>query len=311
MSEKFSRADFYCLLMTLIWGANMSIAKDAMVEMTPLSFNGVRLMLATLLLWFLTLLKEGQIRLRRQDVRIILILGVVGNTAYQLLFIYGLYYTKAGNVGLLLASATILTAILSRMLGHEKLSPIVWIGIGVSLSGVGCILWESAEIGFSSGTLPGDLMILAAAACWSVYTVYSKSIMDQYTPLSLTTLTVAVGGFFFFLWSIPDILGQQWDAVSPKGYAELGFSLTFAIALGYAIWFDAIDKLGSTRTAIYGNLIPFSSLLFAAFFLNEPVTLFQAAGGGLILTGIYLTRLGRARGAAVARLGGRDSRLGA
>ncbi len=58
-------------------------------------------------------------------------------------------------------------------------------------------------------------------------------------------------------------------------------------------WFYCVDRLGSTKTAIYANLIPFWTLLFAWLFIGEAITLLQILGGILILTGIYLTKLKR------------------
>lgn len=303
MRTRFSRADLMCLLMSLIWGANMSITKDALSEISPLGYNGIRLMIAILLLSILARLLGEKLSFRRRDLWKILGLGLIGNTAYQLCFIFGLHATKAGNVGFLLASGTVFTALLSRILGHESLPRLVWVGIGISLTGVFLILLDSSQLGFSTGTLTGDLLILAGSGCWSLYTVFSKPVLSRYTSFSLTALTVAAGGFIFFLISLPGVLRQDWAAVSTKAYGELFFSALFAIAVGYAIWFYAIDKLGSTRTSVYGNLIPLNALLFASLFLEEQITPLQIAGGTLIIAGIYLTRMRRRRGIFPGRLG--------
>lgn len=293
MPKRFSLADLFCVTMTVVWGANLSFVKDALQEISPMSFNAVRLLLAALLLWLLTLVLEHRVELRKEDVLQVILLGLVGNTLYQVFFIYGIHFTKAGNVALLLCSGTILTALLSRFLKLEKLTRIVWLGIFVSLGGVFLILLESAELSIGAGSLRGDLAILGSSACWSAYTVYSKPLMSRYSSLSLTTLTLSVGALAFFVVSIPQLVEQNWAQVSPKSYAELTYSFVLAIGLGYAMWFYAIDRLGSTWTAIYGNLIPFTALLVARLFLGEPITRFQILGGVLIVTGIYLTRRGR------------------
>lgn len=291
--RKFERADVSCLTVTIIWGANMPLVKDALTELSPMSFNAVRLILAASLLWILTLLIEHRVLLDRKDVKRIFMLGFVGNALYQILFIHGLYLTKAGNVALLLSMGTIFTALLSRALGHERFGPIVWGGIFLSLSGVTIILLESAELGFSGGTFLGDLLILGSSACWSVYTVYSKPMMKSYSPLSLTALTFSIGSLGFLLISVPYLPSQNWEQVSTESYLQLGYSFIFSLAVGYVLWFHGVDRLGSTKTAIYGNLVPFFGILFARIFLREEITVMQIAAGILILTGIYLTRRGQ------------------
>jgi len=155
------------------------------------------------------------------------------------------------------------------------------------------ILLESAEFAVGTGTLVGDLITLAAASCWSVYTVFSKTLMRSYSPLTFTTLTLSVGAIVLFFISLPDLMDQNWGQISTKSYLELGYASIFSLAVAYFIWFYCVDRLGSTKTAIYANLVPFWTLLFAWLFIGEEITLLQILGGVLILTGIYLTKLKR------------------
>ena len=284
-------ADILGLVVGLLWAANLPLAKDALREFSPMTFNAVRIPLSALLLWIPMLLLKGRIHLQPGDIWKILVLGIIGNVFYLTLFIHGLELTKAGNVGLLMSVGTVFTALLSRLLGHEYLGRIVWVGIFLSLGGVSVILLESAELAVGTGTLVGDLITLAAASCWSVYTVFSKPLMRSYSPLTFTTLTLSVGAFALFFISLPDLVDQNWGQISTKSYLELGYASIFSLAVAYSIWFYCVDRLGSTKTAIYGNLVPFWTLLFAWLFIGEEITLLQILGGVLILTGIYLTKL--------------------
>ena len=284
-------ADILGLVVVLLWAANLPLAKDALREFSPMTFNAVRIPLSALLLWIPMLLLKGRIHIQPGDIWKILVLGIIGNVFYLTLFIHGLELTKAGNVGLLMSVGTVFTALLSRLLGHEYLGRIVWVGIFLSLGGVAVILLESAEFSVGTGTLAGDMITLAAASCWSVYTVFSKTLMRSYSPLTFTTLTLSVGAFALFFISLPDLVDQNWGQISTKSYLELGYASIFSLAVAYSIWFYCVDRLGSTKTAIYGNLIPFWTLLFAWFFIGEEITLLQILGGILILTGIYLTKL--------------------
>ncbi len=291
--RKLEFADILGLVVVLLWAANLPLAKDALREFSPMSFNAVRIPLSALLLWIPMLLLKGRIHLQPRDIWKILVLGIIGNVFYLTLFIHGLELTKAGNVGLLMSVGTVFTALLSRLLGHEYQGRMVWLGIFLSFGGVAVILLESAEFAVGTGTLVGDLITLAAACCWSVYTVFSKTLMKSYSPLTFTTLTLSVGAFALFFISLPDLMDQNWEQISTKSYLELGYSSIFSLAVAYSIWFYCVDRLGSTKTAIYANLVPFWTLLFAWFFIGEKITLLQILGGILIVSGIYLTKLKR------------------
>ncbi len=294
--RKFELAHSLGLVVVLLWAANIPLVKDALREFSPMSFNAVRIPLAALLLWIPMLLLKRRIHIQPRDIWKILVLGIIGNVFYLTLFIHGLELTKAGNVGLLMSVGTVFTALLSRLLGHEYQDRRVWVGIFLSFGGVAVILLESAEFAVGTGTLVGDLIILAAACCWSVYTVFSKTMMRSYSPLTFTTLTLSVGAFALFFLSLPDLMDLNWGQISTKSYLELGYSSVFSLAVAYSIWFYCVDRLGSTKTAIYINLVPFGTLLFAWFFIGEEITLLQILGGVLILSGIYLTKLKRETG---------------
>ncbi len=291
--KRLESADVACLLMVLIWGANLSVVKDALTEMTPMSFNALRLALGAAALAAITWLIEGRIQFQKRDLGLLVFLGLLGNTAYQTLFIEGVSRTKAGNVALLLSSATIFIALMSRLIGQERLGKGVWAGILLSLGGVGLILVESSALQVSGATLAGDALIVACSLCWAAYTVSARSVMRRYSPLSFTTLTFGSGTVFFVIAAIPSLAAEDWSAVSARSYWELVFSALMALSVGYALWFFAVSRLGGTRASIYNNLIPFVGVAVAWLFLDESITTLQVVGGGCVLGGIYLSRKSR------------------
>ena len=61
------------------------------------------------------------------------------------------------------------------------------------------------------------------------------------------------------------------------------------------VWYTAVQRIGSSRTAIYSNLTPIVAMIVAAVWLGEPITRPQILGAALILSGIAVTRLSPAR----------------
>ena len=177
----------------LIWGANFSIVKEALQELTPLTLNALRFPLASLLLvgilWRRDLLQLPA----REDLGRVLALGVVGNIIYGLLFIFGLSLTRAGNASLLLATVPVWTILLSYFLGHKRPSALVWLGVTGTLSGMVLVVVGGGGLGSGSGTLVGDLLMIASAIGWSVYTVGSRNLIQRYGPMRVTAWTLWVG----------------------------------------------------------------------------------------------------------------------
>jgi drug/metabolite transporter (DMT)-like permease len=72
-------------------------------------------------------------------------------------------------------------------------------------------------------------------------------------------------------------------------------SALLALAFAYIVWYTAVQRIGSARTAVYSNLTPIVAMIVAALWLKEPVTRAQLLGAVLILSGIAITRLDQGR----------------
>ena len=279
------------LAMVLIWGVNYAVVKAALTEMTPLSFNSLRFLLASALTLLLLRFIEGDVGLARGDWWRLLGLGLIGNTCYQLLFINGIDRTTAGNSALLLATTPIFVSLIGAALGVERVGKLAWVGVLFSFAGIFIVIVGSGkELGLAKETIEGDVLVLIGALVWSLYTVLSKSVLSRYSALRLTALAMVAGTPFIVLVSIPQLLAQDWTAVSWRGWLGLFFSGSMAIALGYIIWNSGVSKVGGTRTAIYSNLSPVIATIFAWLTLGEVITAFMIVGAAMIFFGIYLTR---------------------
>jgi drug/metabolite transporter (DMT)-like permease len=138
-------------------------------------------------------------------------------------------------------------------------------------------------------------MILCGNLCWTVYTVFSKPLLARMSPLKLTTLTMISGTVFFLPFCVRDISQIPYGAVSFKAWGSLFYSGLFALVICYVIWYASVERVGNTKTAIYDYLIPVFTAIFAYVFIDERITVQQAAGALIIFAGVYLARIGYRR----------------
>jgi len=288
---KFSSIDIMLIGMSLVWGINFSVVKTALTDLSPLSFNSLRFGFASLFLLTLLWVIERNLRVRREDIGRLFLLGLIGNTMYQLLFIHGIDRTTASNSSLILAMIPIFVALLSAVLGVEKVGRKIWYGVVISFIGIFLIVQGTGRtLTITDQSLIGDLLTLAGTICWATYTVLSKPLLQRYTPLKLTTITMAMGTLPIVLVSIPSLNEQNWGSVSLQGWLCLTYSFCLAIAIGYVIWYTGVSRIGSARTALYENLITVIAIVVAWIFLSEKMTLLQILGAVLVLTSLYLAR---------------------
>lgn len=281
--------DLLLLLMALIWGVNIAVVKYGTNHLAPLAYNGVRVALAAVaLLGIATAMKKPWPR--RRDVLALMLLGVLGNGLYQLLFIEGVAHTRAGNAALVLAATPAFVALIGWLRGVERIGRRGMTGIAISVLGIGLVVGGRAPIGAGTSTLFGDMLVLGGCLCWAAFTVLLKPFMVRIDGVQVSGLTMAGGSIPLLMVSAPAIASTSWPDVSVRVWGAIVFSGLGALVLAYLCWYRGVRVLGPTRASMYGNLQPVVALLFAWALLHEVPTVMQGLGAASIISGLLLTR---------------------
>ncbi len=289
--DRFTDAGLVAL--TLIWGSNFVVVKGALEVVGPLAFNALRFPLACVVLW-VAVRRWGTLpRPRVQDIPALVALALLGNVAYQLLFIYGIDGTRAGNAALLLATVPIWALLLAALSREGTLDRTVWVGVALTFGGVAVmVIGGTKGVGIEGATLRGDLLMLLAALSWAGYTVGARRLILRYGALPVTAWTLWGGSLVLVLLGLPELAATDLGSLPVGAWAAVTFAGVFALGIAYLIWYRAVHRLGSARTAAFSNAIPIVALIVAWLGLGERPTGVQVAGAGIILAGIVLARWG-------------------
>jgi drug/metabolite transporter (DMT)-like permease len=277
------------LLVCLIWGVNFSVMKVAIGQIPALPFTAIRFAVASLLLWIVLRATEGPAEPAPEEVRRLVLLGLVGNTFYQLFFILGLAHTSATNSSLILATVPTVVAIFAGLLGLERITPKMWWGIALGTLGVGLVIATSG-VEFSTGTIRGDLLTVVAVLCWAGYTVGLRSLPEGFSPLRVTTVTTIAGMPGLVLAGLPGLLVLRWEAIPATAWGALAYGTLLSLVVAYLLWNRSVKAVGGTRTAIYMCITPLVAVGAAWVMLGEHARPLQAVGAALIIAGVLLTR---------------------
>lgn len=294
ISGRFSLVDLALIFTAAVWGVNVVVVKIALQYFDPIVFNSLRFALAAILSWALLLITEPGARPRREDYLTLGYLGIIGHTLYQVLFIYGISFTSAGNTSLLLATMPVWVAMFSVLMAMDTVRVTTWLGLASSVIGILLVVVGSGKtLGFALETLRGDLMIVAGTLLYAVFTIRSKPLLAHYTPLQVSTYTMSSGTLVLGLLATPTLVKTNLAIVPLAAWGALLFSGIFAIVIGYYIWNSGVKILGPARTAIYSNLSPVVAMLAGWVFLAEALTLRQYAGAGFIILGLVVARMNK------------------
>jgi O-acetylserine/cysteine efflux transporter len=298
--------DALLVLMVVIWGANYSVIKRCFVEIPPLAFNALRLILASAV--FLAAIQWARRRARasagdvssivytpnpvtRRDRWVLVGLGLVGHCAYQLCFVGGVALTSVSNGALIIGATPVVVATASAALGRERLGWLHWLGAAISMLGIYVVVGHGASFGGTS--LRGDVLVMMSVGCWAAYTLGASHLIARHSPLYVTGTTMAIGTVPYALIAIPQLIGLDWAAIHWWVWLALVFSALLALCVAYLIWYTAVQRIGPARTSAYSNVVPIVAMTVAAVWLGEPISAMKALGAVAILGGVFFTRLGR------------------
>lgn len=314
---RFARIDALLLLMTIIWGTNFSIVKRAFAEVNPQAFNAMRMTIAScVFLAIIFVLQRLGARTRavvaevedpdsvasifhtpapltRGDWLALAGLGVVGHFFYQYCFIGGLALTSVANSSLILAATPVTIALMTGLLGQERVGRHHWLGAALSIAGIYIVVGHGGQLRASA--LRGDVLMVAAVCCWAVYTLGSRPLMRRHSPVGVTGLSMAIGTLLYVpsVWS--HLRSVAWLNLRLATWGAIVYSALLALCVAYTIWYAAVREIGGARTSVYSNLVPIVAMATAVLFLHEPVGAAQLAGGVAVLAGVALTRVGGSR----------------
>jgi len=288
------KTDLSLFTIAFVWALNFTVVKASLSEFDPYTFNAIRFILAASFLWIAVVNKKSWFSIDRSDWKWLIPLGLLGNLLYQWLFIIGINYTYAANAAVMLGTIPIWVAVFSHLMKFEKMNRLKSLGIIFAFSGVVLIVITGKNpISFGSDTFLGDMLIIAAAMVWGLFTILSKQFLTRYTPLQFSAIMTTIGAIALTTIAIPFIPETNWSSLSAGAWGGAVYSGLLSIGLAYLIWNNGILKVGAVKTATYQNLVPVLGLLFGIIILNESLEWLQYVGSAVVIAGILLTRYGK------------------
>ena len=283
------------LAVVLVWGVNFAIIKVPLEVAPPFTVNLLRFSVS---LAVLGALHVRQCRKRGVGVAVtfragawaVVGLGLLGILFYQAGFILGIDRVSAGTGALVIASSPGWTALTAHVLRQERLLALGWVGIGVSLLGVGLVIAGNPGAAFE-GDGSGLALMLVAALAWGVYTALARPLLQRgATAIGLTFWGIVISAPGLIALMLPELGGVDWRAFGPAEVAALVFSGGLSTGLAYAIWNESVLRAGASRTAAFSNLVPVVGVIAGVVLRGETVTTLQVLGGLLVVVGVIVVR---------------------
>ena len=277
----------YAIFTILVWGSCFVLTKELLTAYTAVQIIPLRMGLAYLTLW---VLRPKTMKLPWKDELMFILIGITGGSFYFFLQNTALTYTYAANVSIIVALSPILTVILAQIFSRsgERLGKFVYIGAVIAIAGVVLVVLNG-QLSFHLSPV-GDLLALAAALMWAVYSILIKKYTEQYDNFIVTRRVF----LWAFLTAVPLMLLTDGMPVLTPLFTDVKVLVSWLFlgvmgnAVCFAIWNIAFKALGVVVTNNYLYASPFVTVFVGWLLLGEPISVMSIIGAVLITAGVIV-----------------------
>lgn len=268
------RLSLLTLLALLAFAGNSILCRMALEGSTidPATFTSVRLISGAITLWFIILLKQGNVRQYGSW------LSAIALFVYAAAFSFSYIALSAAMGALILFGAVQATMISYGLFHGERFKSIQLIGFALACFGLIGLLLP----GLSAPPLSGAAFMLLAGIAWGVYSLRGKNATD---PLKETAGNFMKAAPIAVVLSL--ILIDQ-TSITNEGLWLAIVSGSVTSGVGYAIWYAVLPNLRASHAATLQLSVPVFTAVAGVLILQEQVTLRFVLASLAILGGIYL-----------------------
>lgn len=272
-------------LMILTWGSSSVATKVGMGGYDPGQLTLLRFLITSTVMIgfaFATRMRLPQ----RRDILPIIGLGLLGISATQFSWAYGMQDVDPGTATFLVATVPVITAVIARFVLDERLTPAGWSGIALTVIGTSVlVLGQGQGVDYTRGAL--ILLIGAFTEAW--YYILQKPLLRRYSGIELSTWALIAATLPMMVF-LPGLDRQ----VASASAVETGSVIYVALGagvVGYACMAIVNSRMPASIAAILMAAMPGVALLVAWVWLGTVPPAMSVLGGLVSLAGVLLTTL--------------------
>lgn len=274
----------------VMWASTFILTKNAFDDIAPLAFIFARFVIITALS-LSVLAVQGRRRgwarywrIERSHWSALIAGGLLGYTAYQLLFTIGLDNASPFTSSLLVAMMPLFALAIVTAMG-ERPAWTAWAGVTIAIGGVAIFLADR-----TGGTnVFGVILSLGAACAFGAYGIVLRPVVRAYPAETVSAYATVCGAMPLLLITLPEATRQDWSAVPTATWLVMAYMSIFPVYVAYMMWNWAIGQRGVAATS-WSLLVPIVSGVFSALFFAEPLGALKVVGAACAILGLVVMR---------------------
>src|SRR5262245_15929981 len=239
--------------------------------------------------------------LRRDELPLVLALGVGGLAIVQWSYFFAIHRLEIGIALVIQFVGPILVALWARFVYHEQLRRRIWFALALALTGLVLIvqIWEADRpdaVGLTAAAV--------AAVTYAAYILLAERGVRRRDPVSLSAWGFLFATLFWSLlapwWNFPggqvgvdaSLLGNLASSHLPV-WALILWMVVLGTIVPFGLVVAALRHITATQAGVTAMLEPVLAILIAWAWLGESLDPLQLAGAAATLAGISLAQTSR------------------
>lgn len=280
------------LLVTFLWSTSFIIIKWGLSEIPPITFAGLRYILAFLCFIPFIFKKKyaDEIRnLTTNQWKKLILLGFVFYTFTQGTQFLGLSLLPAVSVSLILNFTPLIVVIMGLTLLDEKPNIMQWSGAILFIIG---IIFYFCPISFSGNQGVGLAVMSVGVLANSGSSILGRDInrKKDISPVVVTFVSMGIGAILLLIIGVT-IKGLP--SISPKNWLFLVWLAVINTAFAFTLWNYTLRTLAAIESSIINGTMLIQIAILAWYFIDEKITLQEGIGMVMAAIGVVLVQIKR------------------
>jgi len=285
-SPSLLKAELILVAVTIVAAFGWIFSKEALAELPPIFFLGVRFVIAGIVLFFVgARFFKG---IRWQDLKGATLVGAVMSIA-MMFWIVGLDQVSNIGVGAFINSlGVILVPVFARFMFKERPARSIWVALPIAVIGLGCLALGN---GVSSEWAQGFFLVSAITFAFQFNLLTRMS--TKLHVLVLTAIQLFTAGVVMLM--VSPTIEEVPHSVSLPIVGWFLASTLIATSLRFLLQTYGQSLTPASHAAVIMNLEPVWTALLAAIWFSETMTSLQLIGCALIFSAMLVSKWSQVR----------------
>ena len=288
LNNRKLRGSLLLMITAMIWGLAFVAQSVAADLVGPMTFNGIRFLLASMEVFLLEPVLSRYLKIKADDnhvgwMKTAVLAGLVLITASWLQQA-GIRYTTAGKAGFITSFYVVLVPLAELLFLHHKSAFNIWIAVGIAC--IGLYLLSSPEKG---AVQFGDLLELFCAVCFTVHILVIASAAGIPNPIRFCAVQYLTAG------AVGMIFGLLFEPFSAASLLKAAPSILYAgflsAGLGYTLQVIGQRDADPAVASVILSLESVFSALFGFWILKETMNGAELLGCVLMFAAVLLSQI--------------------